>query len=78
MLKTCGRREGVWDSSPVSEIAETIIHVEEEGALEDGHIPEGARIWQLECSYDQSETAAISHLKLLLNGNGSYRIEKFG
>lgn len=78
MLKTCGRREGIWDSALCSKIAETIITLEENGASDDGFVPEHARVWQLECQYGESETAVIRHKKLLPNLDGSYRIETFG
>lgn len=78
MLKTCGRREGIWDSFLCGKIAETIIKLEEQGISEGGLIPESARVWQLECQYGKSETAIIRHKRLLPNGDGTYRMELFG
>lgn len=71
MLKVCGRKEGIWDSSGCAAVAERIIKLEEENALPDGQVPESARIYMLDIHFGEDGSGQIVYKKLLPKSDGS-------
>lgn len=77
MLKICGRKEGIWDSYLSAKVAEKIIELEESGASQDGHIPESARIYELDVRLGEETGGEITHKKHVQDEDGSGSIETF-
>lgn len=68
MLKSCRRTEGIWESHACARVCERMIELEEAGALEDGTIPEHARIYQIDVTLDGEHGAEITHKKWVGKG----------
>lgn len=68
MLRVCRRKEGIWDSSACASVCETVIELEERGALPDGTIPEHARIFSMDISLSEDKGASITYKRRLENG----------
>lgn len=77
MLKECNRREGIWDSSSCAMTAERMIEIEERGALENGFVPESARIYMLDIQMGEETAAKVTHKKLVVDEDGRHRTEAF-
>lgn len=77
MLKECNRKEGIWDSCTMARTAERMIAIEERGALEDGFIPESARIYMLDVHMGEETVEEVTHKKLVLDKNGHHHTAAF-
>ncbi len=75
MLKSCSRREGIWDSYLCSRMAERMIELEERSS-EGGFIPESARICELDVRLAEHEdnVVEVRQKKLVLDETGSRRV----
>ncbi|KAE8443428.1 hypothetical protein EG329_001910 [Mollisiaceae sp. DMI_Dod_QoI] len=58
LLKNKPRREGMWDSIVAALVCEWVVNVEEEGMLEDGSIPESARVRNIGVELDSENRKA--------------------
>jgi hypothetical protein len=75
MLKACGRTEGIWESHACARVCERIIELEEAGALDDGTIPEHARIYEMDVFLGGEKGAEITHKKWVGGGRDAEYIE---
>ena len=75
MLKMCGRTEGIWESHACAKVCERVIELEEAGALDDGTIPEHARIYEMDVFLGGEKGAEISHKKWVGEGREADYVE---
>ena len=75
MLKSCGRIEGIWESHACARVCERIIELEEAGALDDGTVPEHARIYQTDVLLGGEQEAQITYKKWVGEGRDPEYVE---
>lgn len=76
MLKTCNRKEGIWDSYRCALVAEKIVELEERGADPDGFIPESARVFEMDVHVDDEQhSSTIVHKRNVEDGSASGHVE---